>query len=236
VGSIAGSAATTSSEEDTNAKLRKRIPAYSLQAEDFGHALILFAEKHHLPMAVEWIRSPNALRKIELSWHDATVQQMLQTLVKNQGGYRLDFNNEIIHVFAMSVRTSDRNFLNLKVARFSVRNEVVELVSRRLRNWVRLQAPGAGSAPERGVGIISSQGVRPGDPALTFLLENTTVRQILDRLITDSDRRIWVVTFVEDDRPTPNSDLRTATLWTQAHVPDAEQPVWDLIRWSDTIP
>src|SRR5712692_74379 len=231
-----GSTPSTASTQAIQAKLQSRVSTYSLRSEDFAHALITFADHFELPMGIEWVRSPETLRNVNLSWRDLTVSQMLQAIVNSQPGYKVETSGGIIHVFPEATHSSRQNFLNLKISSFKLRNQVVEVASHRLRDLVRPQVSPAEPKSQASRGFAYSQATNLDDPRFSVSLEDANVRQVLDKLITASDRKIWIVTFFPEGRSTSVAYLRTTTLWTNAMVPDSEQPVWDLLRWSDPIP
>jgi hypothetical protein len=216
-------------------RLHSQVAAYTLSANDFAHALIRLACKFNLPMGIEWVRSPGTLKKVSLSWKNATIQQMLDTLVKSQPGYQLEISNGVAHVFPGSINSSQQDFLTLKIEKFEVHNQVVEIASHDLRDLVRRRISPPPPSSQRPAGVGYSQGANIGDPEFSLALQDVSVRQILDNMTLASDRKIWVVTFI-DAPPSATGFLRTATLWQASDVPDADQPVWDMFRWNDTIP
>jgi hypothetical protein len=153
--------------------------------------------------------------------------------VSDQPGYTVEVNDGIVGIFPVAEHDKTQNFLDLHIGTFRVRNRVVEVASHQLRDSVRTLLSPADS--QHRAGFAYSQATNIGDPTFTLLVENSTVRQVLNRFITLSDRKIWVATFVSN-RPSRQGFWPTATLWTDADVPDSEQPVWDLLRWSDSIP
>jgi hypothetical protein len=220
--------------QDIQTKLASRIPDYTLIAEDFGHALLRLASQFNLPMGIEWIRSPGTLKKVNLHWKNANIREMLDTVIRSQPGYQIDTNNNVVHIFPVGVSSSEQDFLNLKLERFEVHNEVVEIASHKLREIVRAKVFPP-SPSQRPVGEGYSQGTRMDDPELSFTLRDISIRQVLDKFLLASDRKIWVVTFIGTPVGT-KAVPQTATLWNSSHIPDNEQPVWDMFRWNDTIP
>jgi hypothetical protein len=216
-------------------KLQIRVPQYTLDAIDFAHAIASIASRFNLPVGIEWVRSQNTLKAFHRSWKDATVQEILTAIVRSQPGYTMDVKGGIVHVFSRTATSRRLDFLDMTVDRFEMRNQIVEIGSRRLRDLVRYRMSAGESSHERRGGIVASQAANIGDPQFSFTLQNASVRQILDKLSLESDRKIWIVTY-SGDNIAGTSYLRTMTLWNNSNVPDAEQPVWDMFRWTDTIP
>ena len=214
--------------QNVQAILHSQVSAYSLKADDFAHALISLSARFNLPMGIEWVRSPETTKRFNLSWSDTSVEQMLKTLVESQPGYQFEISDGIVHVFPSSINSSAQNFLNFKIDKFELRNQVVETASHKLRDLVRLRVSPPKSATDHGAGVGYSQAANIGDPEFSMALENVSVRQVLDSLATASNKKIWVVTFVSSKDVTPTGYLRTITLRNDTGVPDSEQPVWDM--------
>jgi hypothetical protein len=75
-----------------------------------------------------------------------------------------------------------------------------------------------------------------GDSKVSVELKDATVENILDALAVASNRKIWIVTFANDPKLTPTGLRKTTSLFTDAPVPDKEQPTWHLQRWGDPMP
>jgi hypothetical protein len=221
--------------QDLQTKLHSRIESYALDANDFARALLAIADKFNLPMGVEWVTTAGTMQKVNLSWNNATVQQILDTVVKAQPGYSLEISGDVIHIFPEERNTGPKNFLSLKIDKFEVHNEVIEIANRKLHTVLKAKISPPITSPKGPIGIVSSQGMNIGDPEFSLALQNVTVRDILDNLARASDRKIWVVTFIESP-PKLTAYRQTTTLWTHKEIPEVEQPVWDILRWTDPIP
>ncbi|MHB8502204.1 MAG: hypothetical protein ACYDHE_14830 [Candidatus Acidiferrales bacterium] len=231
-----GRTSNSNRPQDIQTKLHSHITAYTLSADQFGKALIKIATKFDLPMGIEWVRSPETTRNIHLSWRNVTVQQVLQEIVEAQPGYKLEVSQGVVHVFAASMRSNPEDFLNEKIDKFEVHDQIVEVVSHRLRDIVRHRRPSPQPQSQKPAGVGYSQGANIGDPVFSLALTKVTVRDVLDQLALSSDRKVWVVTFMPGSPAASTGYRRTATLWNNNPVPDSEQPVWDMFRWSDSIP
>jgi hypothetical protein len=224
------------SSKEIQARLESRISSYTLAADGFVSALSELAGKFKLPMGVEWVRSSGSVRKVNLSWQNATVRQMLEAVVKSQPGYRLQINDGVVHIFSPDDTSSGENFLDIGIDSFEIKNQVVEIASHKLRDLVRVRVSPPPPASQHPGGLVYSQGASVGEPEVTLTLRSVNVRQVLDALALASDRKVWVVTFTPDGTVTPTRYRRTGTLWNKENVPDPEQPVWDMFRWGDSIP
>jgi len=211
-------------------RLQAPVREYDLSEASFVEALIRVANDFHLPMGIEWAREPTSLKNVNLSLRKTTVQQIVEYLVKNQSGY--DFSLEkgvIVHVFPRGLVQDRKNFLNLRVEKFEVRNDFVRFADRRLRELASRVVSPRGRTPGAGEGGSMATGM--GDRRVTFELHNATYRDVLDALSLAGDFNLWMVTFSADGSVTPTGFRRTVSPRAGTIVPDSEQPFWELLMW-----
>jgi hypothetical protein len=179
-----------------------------------------------IPMGIAWVNTPSARTKAPSTWQNVTVLQIIVDLAKKErvADYRVRVENGVVHVSPTGLIPDRANILNLKIRDFEVRNEYIEMASFKLHNTVTPPAFAGFS-----VGAT-------GDSRVSVALKNATLGTVLDALIIASNRKIWIVTFADDPKLTPSGLRRTMSLFTDAPIPDGEQPVWDLHRWGDPIP
>jgi hypothetical protein len=219
---------------DLSTTLSMRVDTYNLRAGSFAEALAQLAGEFKLPMGISWIDKPSATGNISFSWVGATVQEMLDEVVATQYGYRLVVHDGVVRVTSTEIPSS-QNFLSVRINQFSVHGEVLPLISRDLQNQVRTTTtPPKVRAAAGGIG--SSLAASPDESKIDLDLKNATVEDILDSLISNSDRKIWIVTFEDSFILTETGFRRALSLWSDTRVPDHEQPVWDLFRWGIPIP
>jgi len=193
------------------------------------------ADEFQIPMGIQWTKTQYTLRSVDLSWKTGDVRGVIATLTRTTPGYAFDTVDGVVHVFLKSGISARQDFLNLKVQRFEVKNEVIGLADRKLRRIVRSTvSPPKPLSPGAGEG--GSMAARVGEEGISLELENSRVRGVLDKFVLLSERRIWVVTLTDSPALTPTGFRRTELLRWHQPIPDEEQPVWDLFRWSDPIP
>lgn len=219
-------------------RLRERVQHYTLSAPDFVDALASVAGRFKIPMGIAWVNEPKARTAVNLSWENATAQEVIATITKGQPGYTMEVQGGVVHVFSRAAIPDQQNFLNLRVETFAVHDEFVDVASRRLSTIVNhlVMPPKASSAGYEGEGVGHSFAATIEYPKLTIQLQNATVKSILDAFALASPRHIWVVTFNDDPKLTSTGFRRTCSLWIDAPVPDDDQPVWNLFHWEEAIP
>jgi len=211
--------------EDFRTKLSKRVADYNLGPLTFAGALIRVSNDFQIPMGIAWVYSDATTAKSRFAWKDITVREIIKAIIKTQPGYEIEVANGILHVFAPRLIPDGQNFLKLRIDSFNVKNTYVEIASFKLHTLV---------TPQTGNHQFSIAG--PGDSRVDLELRNSTLEEILDALVAVSDRKIWIMTFSDDNHLNAGGLRRTRSLWTDAPLSDAEQPLWQLTRWGDPAP
>ncbi len=93
------------------------VPANSLQATSLIDALIKIATRFELPLAVEWVQSPDTLRPFQLDQRESA-SAMLEDVVSSHKGYSWQLENGVVHVFQGSMVNDPRNPLTVTVDKF----------------------------------------------------------------------------------------------------------------------
>lgn len=220
-----------------NARLRAHVPNYSVSAPDFPSALLGAAGKFKLPMGIVWIDTPSARMPVELSWKKASVREIIEGIARTQPGYAMAIKGDILHVFPARAVPDRQDFLLLRVKKFAIRDELVQVASRQLGDIaVRIVSPPPPSQPGARGGIIGSAMSTIEYPKVSLDVSNDTIEEILDALAVGSPRKIWIVTFEDDSKLTPTGFRRTRSLWNKNPIANQYQPVWDMFHWGDKIP
>jgi hypothetical protein len=222
----------------SQARLHERAQHYTISAPDFVDALASVAGRFKIPIGVAWVNDPKARTPVNLSLENATVEEVIATITKGQPGYAMEVQGGVVHVFSRAAISNQQNFLALRVETFAVHDEFVDVASRRLTTVVNqlVVPPKASSLGYEGEGVGHSLASTIEYPKVSVQLKNATVESILDEFAVASPRHIWVVTFSDDPKLTPTGFRRTCSLWTDAPVPDVDQPVWNLFHWGEALP
>jgi hypothetical protein len=215
-------AAVSPRPDDLSPKLHKHVTNYNLGVFSLVGALIRVSNDFQIPIGIAYIDSPAVRAELPFAWKEATVLEIIETIAKTQPGYHVQVRNGVVHIFPMI--PDAQNFLKLKIEEFNVHNDYIELASFELHSLI---------TPRR-YSLISIGAT--GDSKVDVELKNSAAEDALDALAIASNRKIWIVTFSNDTRLTQRGFRRTKSLWTEEPIPDAEQPVWQLMRWGDPMP
>lgn len=93
-GSVAFSLPRT---DDLSAKLSKRVSSYNLGTVNFIQALLKVSSDFQIPMGISWVNTSATRASSSLSWKDAPVREVVETIVKTQPGYRVQMRNGVVH-------------------------------------------------------------------------------------------------------------------------------------------
>jgi hypothetical protein len=227
---------TSQRPEELSQRLQGVIHYYSVRNLSFVEALTQVAHDFQIPMGIEWVKPASGQSPLTLSWTDVPVEQVLQTIVTSEKGYRMDLVGGVVRISPPEIVPDSQNPLKTKIDRFFVQEVPVEVASRRLHDLLvgTITPP----TPEQGAsgGIGRSGASNLDDPNINLLVRNSTVEDILDSLTLVSARKVWIVTFSDSAALNQGRFRRTLSLWNSAPIPDEEQPVWDMFHWGDSLP
>jgi len=211
-------------DDSLKAKLDRKVDGYDLGNCTMPEALVRASNEFQIPMGIALVEDEQLLSKMPFAWKHATVRQVIEAIVGARAGYHMQIGDGIVHVYAEGRVRDEENFLVRKVANYDVRGQDVELASFKLHNIL--------TPPKfAGYSVASS-----GDSTATVKKVDSTVADILDELVASSNRKIWIVLFLNYSGSTPSGFRRTKSLFTAAPISDKEQPTWAFLRWGDPVP
>ena len=224
----ARSQGTPEESHDIERKLARRITTFKAEGVNFLEALHDLARNERIPMGVEWVKTPTATSTLELKLHNASVQQVLDALVRTQPSYEWQLEGGLVHVFPRALMADRHNFLNLHIRSFTAKEKELPLASRDLRHEVqRLINPELYKAGWGGHTAIGAG----EEKKLSVELRDATVRQILDALVLAHQEAIWIVTFPAQ-LPLDRNGYRAVTFPHQDAVVGTRDGLWLLVPLS----
>jgi hypothetical protein len=197
------------------------------EQSSFIDALLNIANRYKLPLAVEWVKSADTLKRIQPPIPTSNVDTVLDSVVSSRSGYTWRLEDGIVHVFPKAMLDDPRNPLNVVISRVPDRswtvNDANNFVFETVRDVVR------GTGRKR---ISDSVPVYDAEPQFHISGQNASVRDILNKIIMASNMKIWIATFPN------NSPLTIKGFWEVTpmypnFVRAANQPFWIFLRWGD---
>lgn len=209
------------------------VENYSLEAKSFIDALLQISARFQLRFGVEWVKSADTLKPLQLSRTRTTVTDIIQAVVSTHAGYDWRIEEGVVHVFNRTLMEDPRNPLNVAIRSFSEAPQTVGLANAVLLGMVSNVV----RHPES-TGIAVSLLGYPGEPVFRFAAENVPARSILNEIVTAGSststprmHRIWIATF-----PEPPTFTRIGFLEVVPNLKiasDQNQPFWNLLSWGD---
>ena len=173
-------------------KLAQKVKAFDSESSSTVRQLIDFAQRFQIPMGIEWVDKSEESVAPPVHARNTTAQHILQQIVQAKHGNGFTLTGGVVHVFATSIINDRRNFLNLRVPSFQVKNESLfgaEYLLRVSIHQVLNPSPGYGGGYGHGVPRSDTFDVRN----VSFSINNATVRQILNSIAARQGNALWVV-------------------------------------------
>ena len=191
------------------AGLATTVPSYSVSAANLADVLVKVAYDFKIPVGIEWIQIPDAVKPFARSWRRTTAGDILADIVKAYPGYVLDTGGEVVHVRAPLPGSARFDILNYRLDRYEVAHQTVNEVTAHLEcELAPLVNPPLPNQPTLACG--GSTLVGGGDARMTFTIDKPSVGEILDRLLIGSGRAAWVVAYPAQLKRTKSGYLKTA--------------------------
>jgi hypothetical protein len=204
-----------------------RRQAASLQASSFIDALLKTASRFQLPLAVEWVQSPDTLKAVRLAPNVATPTEAIEAIVSSHTNYAWQLENGLIHVFPKAMVNDPRNPLNVIVTQVPDRSWTV----RDADNFL-FQSIGQ-AVRSTGPKVLSVSSPAGREPQFHLADSNAPVREILNQIIMASRMKIWVATFPGHLPLTAKGFWETTPMYDSRGVKPEDQPFWIFLRWGD---
>jgi hypothetical protein len=210
---------------DLMPQLNQEVSDYTLTASSLLQALARIAAEFRIPMGLVLVGSPAAEHGVKMSWHQVTVRQGLDLLLKSYPGYQLDTRDGVLHVYAADLPADEHDVLNMTIPSFDA-NSSLMADSNKLREAVNRIVDPEGHAH------FSKWSERGFEQYRKFRAENSTVRDILDKFVLASDDyKVWVAVYPPETTMTRTGFRRTLSPFDFRAVPEEEQPVWAIFLW-----
>jgi hypothetical protein len=128
------------------------------------------------------------MRPLNLEFHQKSFRGIVEAIVREDPQYRVSFSNGIVDIFSPMARKDSSNLLNKVMKDFSVTEMETRLADYQLFCAVVVQAAGSG-------GCAGSLAVGQWDPLrITLHMHNARVYEILNAIVAQNGRAIWIVT------------------------------------------
>ncbi len=215
-------------------KLAQRVKAFDSESSSTVSQLIDFAQRFQIPMGIEWLDKSDEGVAPPIHARNTTAQRILQQIVQEKRGNGFTLSGGVVHVFASSIITDPRNFLNLRVSSFRVNNESLfgaEWLLRINIHQVLNPRSGGGYGGGHGNGVPRSDTFDVRN--ISFSVNNATVRQILNSIAARQSNALWIV------RLRQKQIMNNGRFYAQAASPTSSDAApdfhWDFIPLKEPV-
>ncbi len=116
---------STATAQGLQSKLAQRVSAFDSESSTTVGQLIDFAQRFQIPMGIEWLEKAEEGVAPPIHARNTTAQHILQQIVQQKSGNGFALRDGVVHVFSSSIINDERNFLNLRVPHFQVKNDTL---------------------------------------------------------------------------------------------------------------
>jgi hypothetical protein len=174
------------------AKMRVRVFDFRGSMLD---ALLQVGRQEHLPLGIEYL-DPNDLDEpISVQLHGTSVGAVVNAILNQRRGYTWRIEKGVILIGHPGMPSGERNLLDVVLREFSVPERTVLFTAATVMLRAQLERQLHPPKPTPGaVGTVGSiSGGRIENQVGPLTLRNVTVRQVLDRLVSQDNNAAWVI-------------------------------------------
>jgi hypothetical protein len=240
IGMCPGCWAAASAQEtpQTAARLAAPVSSFKVERMTVIDAVMRLGQQEHIPLGIEYA-NPDDLRKvITVDLRRTTIGQALSAVLPKGKGYIVRVRDGVVNISNKAVPEGRRNILNQVLPEFVVPESrpavtvvmAAALLRLQLEHELRPQRPPRRSKP---YGVAGSLPVgRMENQVGPLTLRKVTVRQVLNRLVSEHDNAAWIVVVAPEELrrlPPRQFSLNTGDLWIIGE--------YDIrpTRWSDSV-
>ncbi len=186
---------------------------------DFAQILVVVTERYRLPMVIE-LAQPLPSR-VRIAAGRSTARQLLNSITTENPDYGWRVLGSVVHVYHKSLRGEPRNFLNWKIDKIELPDNIADL-ELALRARVRNIQVGMEALGGLVVGVRSSELAEHKLSRKTF--HNISVRELLMQ-VAETDHGFYSLVIFPTANPRDEKDLEQAFVnWRWRALPLNEHP------------
>jgi hypothetical protein len=194
-------------------KLNSQVGEITLQGRPVLDSLLDIIYQFQLPTAIEYLDEGFVLRPVHDKLKGSTVREVMNALIGQAPGYRIDFTGGVIQIYSVLARSDPKNLLNISIDKFNVRQLDVQTAGAELFSSVSQKAFHVGSVNSIAGGGFHSK-------KITLEMQDARVYEILSQIVSRSGEAIWCV------QHKPNELNNLNNLW---HIFTLEMPTKAII-------
>ena len=170
-----------------------QLTDYIPQADSPPDQLIEVGRKFQIPLAIEWLDEKEAGALRPLSFRRGSVGQLIESIVQRSPNHQLLFGERIVQVHSSFAYDHPLNFLNLRISGFTVKDQSLlgaqDILRHSINELLYPELYKGGWAGGYGCGCPPEFWKKD----ITFSGSNLTIRQVLNLIVEESSKFLWVV-------------------------------------------
>lgn len=173
----------------------KHVRVFDVDGLSMLDALLQLGRQEHIPLGIEYLDPSDLDKPISVHLHGTSVGAVVNAILNQRRGYTWRSENGVVHIGHRGMPSGDRNLLDVVLREFSVSERTTLLTAASLMLPAQLRRQLYPPKPPSGVaGIVGSiSGGRIENQVGPLKLRNVTVRQVLDRLVSEHNNAAWVI-------------------------------------------
>lgn len=178
-------------QQQNDSLLRQRVASIDVSATNVDATLISLAAKYNVPVGNEVSsRKSSESPQYQLELKNSTVEEILKVLFRNQPDYRWQVMDGVLNVSSSS---TFEPLLDTVIGEFEVKEQTVSEIKKTLAERPEVQFTLSQTNTEFQELTILPGGNAEAPGKYTFSLHNANVRQILNRLILQTEGHYWTL-------------------------------------------
>lgn len=168
-------------------KINKLVDRFNTCGKTLFDSVIELAYNYQVPMAIESADRDATTKPINLDFHNKSLREMVEAIVKQDQQYRVSFSNGVVDIFSPRAREDRSNLLNKVLKDFSV----TEMETRQADFQLFCAVVQAAGSQWCGGSLAVGQ----WEPVrITLHLQNARAYEILNAIVAQNGSAIWTVT------------------------------------------
>jgi hypothetical protein len=175
--------------------VERSVHRFDVEGLSMLDALLHLGQQEHLALGIEYLDPADLGKPVALHLGEASVGHIIQAILDQRSGYTWNVGDDVVNIGHEGLPSGDANLLEHVLRRFVTagRTDLITATTLMLPGQLRREL--SPSQVSSGVSAIygSVLGGTSGDQVGPLELENVTVRQVLNRLVSQRNNAAWVV-------------------------------------------
>ncbi len=173
----------------------RRLAAFDVQGVSMLDALLQLGRQARIALGIEYLHPRDLDEKVSLHLTQVSVGQVVEAILQTHKGYTWKVEGGVVHIGHAAQTAAGHSLLDVSLQHFAIPAKTALSTAANLMLPAQLQRQLQPPSPtSRVTGIAGSAlGGRVENQVEPLDLHNVTVRQVLDRLVSEKSNAAWVI-------------------------------------------